>query len=71
MTLDYISYMGRIKSTLIKRTTKELIKKYPNLFTIDFEKNQELLNKLSIEKKFKNSIAGYITRLIKQKQQGK
>ncbi len=59
--------MGRVKSLAIKRTTRKLIEKYPNLFTDDFEKNKKILNEtLEVNKKNRNSIAGYITRLVKK-----
>ncbi|UZE93601.1 MAG: 30S ribosomal protein S17e [Candidatus Pacearchaeota archaeon] len=59
--------MGRVKSLSIKRTTRKLLEKHPNLFTDDFEKNKKILDEiLEINKRTKNSIAGYITRLVKK-----
>jgi len=59
--------MGRIKSLPIKKTTLELIEKYPTLFSDDFEKNKTVINKIvEADKKKRNSIAGYITRLVKR-----
>ena len=55
--------MGRIKSTLIKRTTKELIKK--EQFFPDFEKNKKILGRTMPSKRIRNMVAGYITRIIK------
>ncbi len=64
--------MGRVKSLSIKRTTRKVIEEYPNLFTDDFEKNKLLLNKtIETNKRTRNSIAGYITRLIKKKKANK
>jgi len=64
--------MGRVKGTLIKRVSKELLREYPDKFTSDFEKNKTIVNKvLTTYKRFRNSIAGYITRLIKMKEQEK
>ena len=37
--------MGKVRTILIKNISKELINKYPDVFTIDFEKNKELLSK--------------------------
>lgn len=59
--------MGRIKGTIIKRATKELLKKYPSEFTTNYEENKKVVVKYVKQKKFRNSIAGYITRL-KRKQ---
>jgi len=59
--------MGRIKSTLIKRTGKKLIDEEPELFSEDFKKNKETLGKTMPSKKLRNKIAGHIVRLKKQK----
>lgn len=62
--------MGRIKSLPIKRTTKELLEKYPSLFSDDFEKNKKVVAKVvEADKKTRNSIAGYSTRLVKKEKQ--
>ena len=58
--------MGRIKSKLVKRTSNLLLKQ-ENKFTDKFEKNKELLKGLTQSKKIRNQIAGYITRVKKQK----
>ena len=60
--------MGRIKTMLIKRTTKEIMAKYNDNFVVDFEKNKRVLDaKMKISsKKMRNVIAGYATRLKKQ-----
>jgi len=62
--------MGRIKTKLIKRKTKELLKMHGEHFTTDFSQNKELTNKY-VEfgsKKLRNIIAGFMTRLKKQEQ---
>ncbi len=61
--------MGRIKTLLIKRITKSLIKKYPNEFTQDFDVNKKLVEKYTdiTSTKMRNVIAGYTSRLIKQR----
>lgn len=62
--------MGRVKSLSIKRTTRKLIEQHPNFFTDDFEKNKQILDKmLETNKRTRNSVAGYITRLIKKEKQ--
>jgi small subunit ribosomal protein S17e len=57
--------MGRIKTTLIKRKTKELLKMYGEKFTPEFSQNKELTGKFMniSSKKMRNVIAGYMTRL--------
>ena len=64
--------MGRIKSLPIKKTTLELLEKHPALFTDDFEKNKQVIRKIvEADKKTQNSIAGYITRLVKRTKRNK
>ena len=62
--------MGRIKTTLVKRSTKELLEAYGDNFTNDFSENKNLMiNFTSIKsKKLRNVIAGYVTRLKKRAQ---
>lgn len=59
--------MGKVRTTLVKRTARKLLEMYPDLFTRDFEHNKRVVSQL-IEyrsKKLRNQIAGYITHLIK------
>ena len=56
--------MGRIKSTLIKRTAKKLIQTVN--FAESFEKNKKLLGETMPSKRIRNKIAGYITSLIRR-----
>jgi ribosomal protein S17E len=59
--------MGRIKSLPIKRTTRELLEKYPTLLYQDFDKNKPILSKtVDADKKTRNKIAGYAARLVKK-----
>lgn len=59
--------MGKVRTVLIKNVSKELINKYPNIFSTDFEKNKRLLDKyLEIDSKhLRNRISGYIVSLLK------
>lgn len=59
--------MGKVRTVLIKKVSKELINKYPNVFTTDFEKNKKLLDKyLEIDSKhLRNRISGYIVNILK------
>ena len=57
--------MGRIKSKLVKRTAKLLLKE-KNQFNDNFEQNKKVLKNLMPSKKIRNQIAGYITRLKKE-----
>jgi len=56
--------MGSIKPTYIKRIALELLERYPEMFTIDFEENKTKVNEMTdlISKTMRNRVAGYITR---------
>ncbi len=62
--------MGKIRTILIKNISKELIEKYPNIFTTDFNKNKDLLNKYAEidSKHLRNRIAGYVVNLLNIKE---
>ena len=62
--------MGIIKSKLVKRTGRALLKG-ENRFTEKFEENKEVLGDLMPGKKIKNQVAGYIARLKKQESKSK
>ena len=65
--------MGRIKTILVKRITKQLVSEHKEDFSEDYNKNKEALKKYISTKspKIKNVIAGYVSRLVKQSNQGK
>lgn len=61
--------MGRIKSAMIKRTSKQLLEQNPE-FADSFEKDKNALKGTALPSKhIRNKIAGYIARLIKQKKE--
>ena len=61
--------MGRIKTTFIKRKTRELLAMHGEKFSDDFTQNKIVTNKYTDvgSKKMRNVVAGYMTRLKKQK----
>ena len=61
--------MGRIKTKLVKRTAEEVLEKNPDIFTTDFNKTKKSLDEVADiqSKKLRNTIAGYVVRLVKQK----
>lgn len=65
--------MGRIKTVLVKRVTKQLVEKYKDEFSEDYTKNKEVVAKYTrIEsRKIRNVIAGYAARLVKQSKEDK
>jgi len=62
--------MGRIKTQLVKRFALKMMREYPDTFKNDFSENKTLLNGIADipSKKLRNIIAGYLTRLVKQRQ---
>ena len=56
--------MGKIKSKLIKRSARELIKQGIE-FTGKFDENKKILGDTMPSKKIRNQLAGYATRLKK------
>ena len=58
--------MGNVRPEKVKRVARELLEKYPNKFTTDFEQNKKLLKTMvnTPSKSLRNTIAGYITSLV-------
>lgn len=58
--------MGKVRPERVKKIARELLKRYPDKFTTDFESNKKLLESLTkiSSAKLRNRIAGYVTRLI-------
>ena len=65
--------MGRIKTVLVKRVTKQLVDAHADEFSEDFNHNKEVLKKYADirSRKIRNVIAGYVSRLIRQAKEGK
>ena len=57
--------MGKVRTDTIKRTSRELLRRFPERFTGDFESDKAAVNELVIaqSKRIRNRIAGYVTRL--------
>ena len=60
--------MGRIKTTFVKKKTKELLALHGEHFTTDFNENKKITDKNTklVSKKLRNIVAGYMTRLKKK-----
>jgi len=58
--------LGKVRSDAVKKISREMIKRYPDRFTIDFEENKKSLEPLLVipSIRLRNRIAGYITRLV-------
>lgn len=59
-----VSPMGNIRPTYIKRVAIELVQKYPEQFTGDYQHNKMMVAKLTDVRyiSMRNKIAGYVTR---------
>jgi len=64
--------MGKVRTVLIKRLARELVDRYSESFSSDFEKNKELVDELlqNTTKRLRNRISGYITHLIRLRLSG-
>ncbi|MEM2878268.1 MAG: 30S ribosomal protein S17e [Candidatus Hadarchaeales archaeon] len=63
--------MGSVRQLHIKRAAKNLLERYPERFSSNFEENKKVLDELlgEVGKSLKNRIAGYICTLISQKKE--
>jgi len=61
--------MGRIKTQLTKRTATKLVEAHPDKFKANFDENKILIKDVAEIRstKLRNTIVGYITRLVKVK----
>lgn len=57
--------MGKVRTEQVKRIARELLDRYEDKFTMDFETNKKLVDTLTniSSKKLRNRVAGYTTRL--------
>jgi len=57
--------LGKVRTETVKRAARELIEKFPDKFTNEYEPNKLAVNELvrAPSKKLRNLIAGYVTRL--------
>lgn len=57
--------MGKVRTETVKRVSRELLRRFPERFTGDFEADKEAVNQLvsTQSKRLRNRIAGYVTRL--------
>ncbi|MBN1785898.1 MAG: 30S ribosomal protein S17e [Candidatus Methanofastidiosa archaeon] len=65
--------MGRIRPRFIKRVASEIVAKYSNELSLDFDKNRDFLDDvLEVpSQSVKNRIVGYVTTLKKQEERAK
>ena len=58
--------MGKVKTEHIKRLAKELIERFPDRFSSNFDANKHAVDALTqgATTKVRNQVAGYITRTV-------
>lgn len=63
--------MGRIKTKLVKRSAVQILKHHGDAFSEDFQHNKKAIADVAEipSKKMRNVITGYLTRLVKQRNQ--
>lgn len=61
--------MGRIKTQLVKRLSRQLLREYPTELAKTFDENKPIVASLLTQssKKIRNVVAGYVTRLVKER----
>ncbi|MCL5788300.1 MAG: 30S ribosomal protein S17e [Candidatus Marsarchaeota archaeon] len=59
--------MGNIKTRMIKRVAKQLVDAYPDVFSLKFEENKPVVQKLinADSKRTLNKVTGSVTRILK------
>jgi small subunit ribosomal protein S17e len=64
--------LGKVKTEQIKRVGKELLERFPDKFTSNFDENKKLVETLTqgTTTRVRNQIAGYITRTVSLAQSG-
>ncbi|MBP2143571.1 small subunit ribosomal protein S17e [Methanococcus voltae] len=62
--------MGRIRQTFIKRTGDELVERFAEKFTTDFDSNKKAVGEVALieTKTLRNRVAGYVTAKVKKMQ---
>ncbi|GAH14681.1 unnamed protein product, partial [marine sediment metagenome] len=58
--------LGKVRTERVKKVARELLKRYPDKFTADFDENKRIVETLTKGSsiKLRNRIAGYISRLV-------
>ena len=57
--------MGKVRTEIVKRTARDLMERYPDKFSADFEANKKIVGEAfaTESKRLRNRVAGYATRL--------
>ena len=59
--------MGKVRTSIVKRTARKILELYPDRVSLSFEENKKLVQEVVDvkSKKLRNQIAGYLTHLVK------
>ena len=59
--------MGKVRTSIVKRTARKILELYPDRVSLSFEENKKLIQEVVDvkSKKLRNQIAGYLTHLAK------
>ena len=70
-SLPSVSVMGRIKTQMIKRLTFQLLRDHKSEVKQSFDENKVMVEQHMgvTSKKIRNTVAGYITRLSKRREE--
>ncbi|NPB01282.1 MAG: 30S ribosomal protein S17e [Methanopyri archaeon] len=62
--------MGKVRPTYVKRPAREIVEKYEEYLTTDFEHNKKVVEIVAEPKtkRLRNLIAGYVTHLMALKE---
>lgn len=65
--------MGKVRPTLVKKTAREMVRKFPEKFEHDFQHNKDALEGLLDfpSKRMRNKVAGYVTHIMRPDYKGK
>jgi small subunit ribosomal protein S17e len=57
--------VGKVRIAAVKKVARELVARYPDKFTTDYESNKKVLADLvdAKTKRLRNRVVGYVTRL--------
>jgi len=57
--------LGKVRTDTVKRTSREVLRRFPERFAGDWESDKQAVNDLvsTQSKRLRNRIAGYVTRL--------
>ena len=59
--------MGKVRTEQVKKIARELLDRYPDKFSTDFENNKQFVTELTniSSTKLRNRVAGYTARLAR------